>query len=61
MTTDVFRPQPGHENSGTIGDSAPDTWANSYSLVYAAMAPQKNRAVHTLQERDLLLGVSDAT
>jgi len=62
MTAGVFRPNPGHEIFGTIGDSSPDTWGRTLMRRRERRAAeQENRAVRTLQEVDFLLGVSDET
>lgn len=62
LTAGVFRPQPGYEMFGTIGDSAPDTWGRTLMRRRERRAAAlENRAVRTLREIDFLLGVSDET
>lgn len=62
LTAGVFRPPPGHEMFGTIGDSAPDTWGRTLMRRRERRAAaQESRTIRTLHEIDFLLGVSDET
>ncbi len=58
----TFRPPAGQEMFGTLGDSAPDTWGRTLMRRRERRAAEReSRAVRTLHETDLLLGVCDET
>ncbi len=57
-----FAPPAGLAISGSIGDSAPDTWGRRLmQRAERRLAEREGRAVRTLMERDYLLGVTDET
>lgn len=58
----TFPPSGGQSISGSLGDSAPDTWGRRLmQRAERRRADRDGRAVRTLFESDYLLGVSDET
>lgn len=62
LTRGTFAPRAGLATFGSIGDSAPDTWARRLmQRSERRLAKLEGRTVRTLAESDYLLGVADET